>query len=89
MIAIRLFSWLECDHISYCITKKLQIKTNLMVFAFLQRKCHPLTRCIKKIADQPCLSNFLFEKGRTQILKKGMPLIKKCCQLVNFSSTFL
>ena len=26
----------------------------LMVLSFLQRRCHPLTRCIKKIADQPC-----------------------------------
>ena len=43
----------------------------LMVFSFLQRKCYPLTRCIKNIADQPCYNVIFFEKGRTQILKKG------------------
>ena len=41
----------------------------LMVFSFQQRKCHPLARCIKKIANQPCYTIiFLFEKDRTQIL---------------------
>ena len=25
-----------------------------MVFSFLQRRCHPLTRCFKKIAGHPC-----------------------------------
>ena len=29
MITIRLFSWLVCDHIFYCVTKKLKIKANL------------------------------------------------------------
>ena len=46
---------------------------SLMLFSFLQRRCHPLTSCTKKIADQPCYNViFLFQKDRTQILKKGM-----------------
>ena len=40
----------------------------LMVISFLQRRCHPVTWCIKKIADQPCYNVFfLFEKDRTQM----------------------
>ena len=46
---------------------------NLMVFSFLQRRCHPLTRCIKKSADQLCYNViFLLEKDRKQIFKKGV-----------------
>ena len=36
-----------------------------MVFSFLQRRCHPLTRCIKKIADQHCY-NVKFYMRRTE-----------------------
>ena len=37
----------------------------LMVFSFLHRKCHPLTRCIKIIADQRCY-NVIFYLSRTE-----------------------
>ena len=37
----------------------------LTVISFLQRKCHPVTRCIKKIADQPCY-NVIFYLRRTE-----------------------
>ena len=37
----------------------------VMMFSFLQRRCHPLTRCIKKIADQPCY-NVIFYLRRTE-----------------------
>ena len=37
----------------------------LMVISFLQRRCHPVTRCIKKIADQPCYI-VIFYLGRTE-----------------------
>ena len=36
-----------------------------MVISFLQRRCHPVTRCIKKIADQPCY-NVIFYLGKTE-----------------------
>ena len=44
----------------------------LKVFSFLQRKCYPLTRCIKNAADQRW-SNVIFFiwENITQILKKG------------------
>ena len=38
--------------------------SNLMVFSFLQRRCHPLARCIKKTADQPCY-NVIFNLRKT------------------------
>ena len=45
-----------------------------MVFSFLQKKCHPPTSRIKKSFGQSYYNViFLFEKDRTQILKKGMP----------------
>ena len=31
-----------------------------MVISFLQRRCHPVTRCIKIIADQPCYNVFFY-----------------------------
>ena len=50
-----------------------------MVFSFLQRKCHPPTRCIKKIASQPCYNvNFLFEKD-SKSCSKIPPLMYKIC----------
>ena len=49
---------------------------SLLVFSFLQRKCCPHTRCIKKIANQPCYNViFLFVKNRTQMLKKSMACV--------------
>ena len=45
-----------------------------MLFSFLQRRCHPLTKCIKKFLTSPVIMYFLFEKDRTQILKEGMPV---------------
>ena len=36
-----------------------------MVISFLQRRCHPVTRCIKKISDQPCY-NVIFYLRRTE-----------------------
>ena len=32
----------------------------LMVISFLQRRCHPVTRCIKKIAEQSCYNVFFY-----------------------------
>ena len=64
--------WGTTSDLNIEILQRLQSKT-LMVFSFLQRKCHPLTRCINKIADQPCYNViFLFEKNITQIFEKGM-----------------
>ena len=37
----------------------------IMVISFLQRRCHPVTRCIKIIADQPCY-NVIFYMRRTE-----------------------
>ena len=47
----------------------------LMVFSFLQRRFHPLKRCIIKLLTSPVIMYFLFEKDRTQILKRGMPCV--------------
>ena len=64
-----------------------------MVFSFLQRRCHPLTRCIKKkIADLPWY-NVIFYLKRTEhkYWKRAclcLPLIKKCCQIDTFSSSY-
>ena len=33
--------------------EKLFMAILFMVISFLQRRCHPVTRCIKQIADQP------------------------------------
>ena len=41
-------------------------RSYLMVFSFLQRKCHPLTRYIKKIADLHCCYNIIFYLRRTE-----------------------
>ena len=39
-----------------------------MLFSFQQRKCHPLTRCIKRIADQPCYNVvFIVREHNTNI----------------------
>ena len=37
----------------------------LMVISFLQRRCHPITRCIKKIPNQTCY-NVIFYMRRTE-----------------------
>ena len=41
------------------------LNLNLMVISFLRRRCHPVTRYIKKIADQPCY-NAIFYLRRTE-----------------------
>ena len=56
----RLFAWLLS---SWLIT--------LMVFSFLQRRCHPFTRCIKKIADRPCYNIIFYWEARNKNIKKG------------------
>ena len=63
-----------------------------MVFSFLQRICHPLTRCIKKIADQPCYNVIFYLRGQNTNIKKGytlcLPFIKKCCQIDTISTSY-
>ena len=44
---------------------------NLMVFSFLQRRCQPLTRCIKKIADQPSYNVIFIWEWQNRNIKKG------------------
>ena len=47
----------------------------LMVISFLQRRCHPVTRCIKKIAYQPCYNVIFYLRTTEQkYLKKCMPV---------------
>ena len=64
-----------------------------MVFSFLQRKSHPLTRCINKIADQPCYNIIVYLRRTEHKYLKAyalcLPLINKCCQIANFSTSFL
>ena len=43
----------------------MAILFTLMVISFLQRRCHPVTRCIQKIADNPCY-NVIFYLRRTE-----------------------
>ena len=50
------------DKVEYGIISKY---LSFIMFSFLQRKCHPLTRCIKNIADQPCY-NVIFYMSRTE-----------------------
>ena len=42
---------------------------NFMVFAFLQRRCHPRTRCIKKFLTSPV--NYNAGLRRLEIVAKG------------------
>ena len=35
-----------------------------MVFSFLHRRDHPLRRCIKKIADQPCYNVIFYLRNK-------------------------
>ena len=43
---------------------------NLMVFSFLQRRCHPLTSCIKKLLTSPIrMWSFIWEGQKTNIRK--------------------
>ena len=62
-----------------------------MVFSFLQRKCHPLTRCIKEIADQLCY-NVIFYLRMTEhnikMVRLGLPLLKECCHIATFSTSY-
>ena len=45
----------ELMAVKFCIENVRNIdQKTLMVISFLQRRCHPVTWCIKKIADQPC-----------------------------------
>ena len=64
----------------------------LMVFSFLQRRCHPRPRCIKKTADQPCY-NVIFYLRRTEHkylkgVRLRLLLIKKCCQIAALSTSY-
>ena len=43
----------------------------LMVFSFLQRMCHPLTRWIKKLLTSPVIVSFFIWEGRNTNIKKG------------------
>ena len=53
-------------------THKRSWNLNLMVFSFLQRRSHPLTKCIKKIANHPCYNVFFFIwEGQNTNIKKG------------------
>ena len=49
-----------------------------MVFSFLQRRCYPLTRCIKKIANQPChnVIFYLQTTEHTYIIGRYNPLVR-------------
>ena len=64
----------------------------LMVFSFLQRRCHSLTRCLKKIANQHCYNVIFYLKRREHKYYKTvclcLPPIKKCCQIDTFSTSF-
>ena len=66
---------------------------NLMVFSFLQRKCHPLRRWLKKWLSNPVLMWFFIWEEHNTNIKKGytlcLPFIKKCLQSANFSTSFL
>ena len=61
----------------------------VMEFSILQRRCHPFTRCIKKIAGQP-FYNVIFYLRRTEDKRVYLclPLIRKCCQIVTFSTSY-
>ena len=74
--------------------KWIAIKSSkkLIVFSFLQRKCHPFTGHIKKIADQPYY-NVIFYLWRTEHkyytqVCLCLPLIKKRCQMPIFSTSY-
>ena len=52
-----------------CITCEI---LNIMVFSFLQRWCHPLTKCIKKFLTSPVIMYFFFVwEGQNTNIKKG------------------
>ena len=50
--------------VEWCYLAKLSYSgtffSSLMVISFLQRRCHPVTWCIQKIADQPCYSSYSY-----------------------------
>ena len=52
----------------------------LMEFSFLQRRCHPVTRCIKKIADQHCY-NVTFYLRRTELIRGRKKMKMKFCEV--------
>ena len=64
------------------------IIVRLMVISFLQSKCHPVTRCIKKIADQPCYNVIFYMRRTEHKYKKNvclcLPLTEKYCQIATF-----
>ena len=57
-----------------------------MVISFLQRRCHPVTWCIEKIADQPWY-NVIFYLRRTEhkYLKTGTPCVYHLLRSINRS----
>ena len=61
----------------------------IMVISFLQRRCHPVTRCIKIIADQPCY-NVIFYMRRTEHtnIKKGFTYVYQLLRSVARSIFF-
>ena len=66
----------------------IAILFTLMMFSFLQRKCNPLTRCIKKIADHTCHNLiFIWEEQNTNI-KKGYACVHHLLQTVARSLLF-
>ena len=63
-----------------------------MAFSFLQRNCHPVTRCIKKLLTSRVIIEFIIWEGQKTNIKKGVCLclafIKKCCQIDGFSTSY-
>ena len=61
-VVTKLFSYWFCH--KPCILSvymgSCAVLLTLMVFSILQRRWHLLTRCIKKIADQPCYNEILY-----------------------------
>ena len=44
-----------CEHHIIWLALTQCYSYSIMVFSFLQRKCHPLTRCVKKLLTNPVL----------------------------------
>ena len=48
-----------------------RLALKLMVISFLQRRCHPVTKCIKKLLNSPVIMYFFIWEGQNTNIKKG------------------
>ena len=65
------------------------LNAGLMVFSFLQRRSHPLTKCIKKIVTSPAIIYFFIWEGQNTNIKKVYACVYHLLRSVARSLLFL